>query len=554
MFLNRSIHVVITLVTLGCCLGLVGPQQALGDGDGQADLDAAMVQRLDASSTKELEAVTKLLKSALEKGLDDENAAFAKQMLAGIALDRGKAIAQQMFSRPRSGNLQQLRNDALESLRTATTNDPSLAEAHLLIARLEALPGGSRERAREAADSAIEALQDAPVDQSEAYMLRAMMEQDPEKQLADVNKAIELNDKNTDAYQARSMLYFRDGKVDEAVQDLKHLLELDPTNTRVTATAVRALTEMDRLDEAMKILDDGLKAKPEAALYILRAAILQSEEKIDEALLDLNKAIELAPKDPSALLGRAQIYLGKGDAKKARQDLDKAMELKPDSVQGVLLRAYVSAEEGRLPDAINDMKMLVRSFPENASWAIQLASFYQLDNRPRKAIEVTTDVVRREPDNWQALRIRGDSRLSIGEHSKAIEDYEQALKTEISIDASKAGILNNLSWVLSTSPDDNVRDGDRAIKYGEEAAKLTEYKQAHILSTLAAGYAEKGDFDSALKWSKKAVKLGEDEDHAQLEQLKLELDSYKNKKPWREEQTVEENKAPIFSADDIIDT
>ena len=48
----------------------------------------------------------------------------------------------------------------------------------------------------------------------------------------------------------------------------------------------------------------------------------------------------------------------------------------------------------------------------------------------------------------------------------------------------------------------------RSIELATKAADLTEHKQAHILSTLAAGYAETGDFKKAIEWSEKAVAIG----------------------------------------------
>jgi len=92
-------------------------------------------------------------------------------------------------------------------------------------------------------------------------------------------------------------------------------------------------------------------------------------------------------------------------------------------------------------------------------------------------------------------------------------------------------VLNNLAWVLATSPDENLRDGKRAIELATKACELTEYKLPHILSTLAAGYAETGNFQTALKWSQKAVELGSED---QLEPLTKELESYQAKKPVRE--------------------
>ena len=48
--------------------------------------------------------------------------------------------------------------------------------------------------------------------------------------------------------------------------------------------------------------------------------------------------------------------------------------------------------------------------------------------------------------------------------------------------------------MLATSPDAKLRNGRRAIELATRACELTKYKAAYILSTLAAAYAETGDF------------------------------------------------------------
>jgi cytochrome c-type biogenesis protein CcmH/NrfG len=134
--------------------------------------------------------------------------------------------------------------------------------------------------------------------------------------------------------------------------------------------------------------------------------------------------------------------------------------------------------------------------------------------------------------------------LNIGKHAEAVADYDAALKLK----PDDSELLNNLAWVLATSPDDKVRDGKRATDLANQAAKDTDYKQAHILSTLAAGYAESGNFDKAREWSQKAVELGSDDADTNA-QLKKELASYKDNKPWRERQTIEEKSTSTDSGD-----
>ena len=141
-------------------------------------------------------------------------------------------------------------------------------------------------------------------------------------------------------------------------------------------------------------------------------------------------------------------------------------------------------------------------------------------------------MLERDPENAAILRNRGDCYLTMGDHANAIGDFEGALKT-IPEDPT---VLNNLAWVLATSPEDELRDGKRAVELATRACEVTEYEQAHILSTLAAAFAESGDFDTAIEWSEKAVQM-----EGQLEaQLAKELASYRGGQPWRERQTTED--------------
>jgi tetratricopeptide (TPR) repeat protein len=98
----------------------------------------------------------------------------------------------------------------------------------------------------------------------------------------------------------------------------------------------------------------------------------------------------------------------------------------------------------------------------------------------------------------------------------------------------QSNLLNNYAWILSTSPEDKARDGARALELGTKACEMTDFSEAHLVSTLAAAYAETGDFDKAVEYAKKAVELGEKEESEQIDQLRDELKSYEEKKPWRE--------------------
>ncbi|MEX2114048.1 MAG: tetratricopeptide repeat protein, partial [Pirellulales bacterium] len=251
-------------------------------------------------------------------------------------------------------------------------------------------------------------------------------------------------------------------------------------------------------------------------------------QKYDEAMESFNKAIELSPDSATAHTHRARVRAIKGDTPAALDDVEHALELQPGSVQALQLHAALLGSTGKFEKALKDLNVLRTAMPNSPELLLQIATVYQASKQADKAIETYGKLLELDPANVNGYRGRADAYLSLGKQAEAVADYDKALEH----DPANSGVLNNLAWVLATSPQDNLRNGQRAIELATKACDVTEYKQAHILSTLAAAYAENGDFDKAIEWSKKAVEMGADELKGQLSK---ELESYEAKKPWREE-------------------
>lgn len=100
---------------------------------------------------------------------------------------------------------------------------------------------------------------------------------------------------------------------------------------------------------------------------------------------------------------------------------------------------------------------------------------------------------------------------------------------------------NELAWFLATHPEEQFRDGRRAVDLAQRLAEQSQYRQPAVLDTLAAAWAESGHFDRAAQIMQQAVALLEAAPQAdqppqslKLEQYRDRLRLYRRGRPFRE--------------------
>jgi tetratricopeptide (TPR) repeat protein len=143
------------------------------------------------------------------------------------------------------------------------------------------------------------------------------------------------------------------------------------------------------------------------------------------------------------------------------------------------------------------------------------------ESSPGKAVRVKNLVHPKVGDWW---RSRGNIRLSRGEYDQALRGYDEALRLQ----PNDAMTLNAKAWLHATAKDQRIRDGKKAIALARNACEVRE--TAEFLATLAAAYAEAGQFSNAVLTQEKALDRVSRADEATAERR---LNLYQQKKTYQ---------------------
>ena len=142
-------------------------------------------------------------------------------------------------------------------------------------------------------------------------------------------------------------------------------------------------------------------------------------------------------------------------------------------------------------------------------------------------LEDTTQALAIRENFDAAYNLRASAHYAVADYAAALADH---LKSH-EIDPNDESTLNYLAWIHATCPNDELRDGTKAINEANRACEATDYGFSGFLDTLAAAYAEAGRFEDAIKWQLKVIEMVPPDERPEYEER---LAQYREGKPYRD--------------------
>jgi len=168
---------------------------------------------------------------------------------------------------------------------------------------------------------------------------------------------------------------------------------------------------------------------------------------------------------------------------------------------------------------------------DNDTAQADLADLLLRRGRLSEAVFHSQEALRIRPGNADAHNTLGIALFQMGDLKDAVAHWKQSLE----IQPGNMNAQTNLAWALATAPDASLRDGTKAVELAQNVARRAGHANAMVLRTLAASYAETGQFAEAIDIAQQAFQLASAQGNSALmADLQLNIASYRRELPLRD--------------------
>ncbi len=170
------------------------------------------------------------------------------------------------------------------------------------------------------------------------------------------------------------------------------------------------------------------------------------------------------------LCSDASHQLRNGDVAGAKRNVDAALRIDPKLWPALYIRAQILRKEGKYELAIQDCNEALRQYPGCV----------------------------------EASLLRASIKVRLGKYAEALKEFNYLISLHPR-PVTLARALSDRAWFQATCPVSSFRNGQQAVKDAKAACSIMVWKDEDMIDTLAAAYAETGDFDSAARYAAQAL-------------------------------------------------
>ena len=281
-----------------------------------------------------------------------------------------------------------------------------------------------------------------------------------------------------DACKERSL-----GNMEEAARKFLEVITINEKNAVARFELAKLLEEKNKNNEALLLINQALSIEPKNTYFLeFKADLLGKLGKIKESVKTYEKIVKIQPANVEILYKMADIWLISGAYEKAVESYNRVEAITGVDEQMSLQKEKIWLQLNKLDKAENEIKKLIEAYPAEVRYYNILAELYRANNLPDKAFEVYTLVEKISPDEAFLSMQLADYYRSKGEKEKSFSYLKKSfLNKNLDID-TKMKVLISYYTLTESSP-----------KLKDQAYELLAIL-AEVHSNDAKAFAVYGDF------------------------------------------------------------
>jgi len=231
------------------------------------------------------------------------------------------------------------------------------------------------------------------------------------------------------------------------------------------------------------------------------------------------------------LIDEAMQLEDKGENLKALEIWKKAVALDEGNAKaqnGLGISLYV---HGEIAEGFEHLRLAVQLNPMSAQNRFVLGRFLLDQGHAEQALPELRAAIEIRPHFESCEEALGSAYEDLGNGPEALAHWRKAHL----IDPGRVSAILGVAWVLATASNASVRNGAEALSLGESAKSLAPPDDPSVLDTLAAAYAENGQFAYAIPLAKRALDLAVGQGNSKMATaIRSRLVLYEAGKPYHE--------------------
>jgi protein O-mannosyl-transferase len=231
--------------------------------------------------------------------------------------------------------------------------------------------------------------------------------------------------------------------------------------------------------------------------------VLLQQGKIDDGIAHYRSALQMQPDSWDAEYNLGTALLGKGQVDEAILHCERAVAMRPTDPDGQVSLGNALSQKGRIDEAIAHYQRAITVQPDHFLARYSLGHALLEKGELDSAIQVCRSALLLRPSDADCQTTLAIALEEKGNPAEAIEHYQKALE----LAPKSIPTLINFAWLLATSQDASLRNGLKAVELAKQADQLVGGTNTLVLRTLAAAYAEHGEFAKAIRTARSAMEL-----------------------------------------------